>query len=406
MTHVLILNRSALGKARYREWLGPDAGIRVIQNAASAGAPEHGDPYDEIATVGDYDESGLVEALALDMATRERFDRVLAFSEYDLLRAARLRERLGIPGQRVESARAFRDKLVMKRHLAEGGVAVPAFAAVEFATDLLDFAERQGFPVVVKPRAASGSRGVRVLGGPEELNAWLAGEFTDPAVRGGWMAEEFVAGTMFHVDGLLRGDETEICWPSETTSCLGFHHGAAILSHQLDAADPRTEPLRTFTRAALDALPHPELMTFHAEVWQRPDGETLVNEIAGRIGGGPIQKALARAFGVQLKERYVRAEAGADPGPAPSATPGPYAGYAILPTPRGTVEALPGEPFDHPWADARLAAGAEVGARFGGAESSVDEIGSCVVWGEDAARVRERLEAFRAWFDAGFRVRP
>jgi hypothetical protein len=403
VTQLLILNGSLLGETRFRAWLGPDVGIRLIQDAAATGDLADGEAYDEVVVVPDYDDSGLVEAFALDLAARGGFDRVLAFSEYDLLRAARIREHLGIPGQRVESARAFRDKLLMKRHLVAAGVPVADFTDVEFATDLIGFAARVGFPVVVKPRAASGSRGVRVLADEDGLRDWLATEFAGPAVRGGWMAEEFVAGTMFHVDGLLRDGEAEVCWPSETTSCLGHHHGAPILSHQLDAADPRTDPLRTLTRAALDALPHPELMPFHAELWLRPDGEALVSEIAGRFGGGPIQRALTRAFGCELDARYVRAEAGAPPGPPPSAAPAPYAGYALLPTPRGTVEALPGTPFDHPWAAVRIFH--EVGAVLAGPVSSVDAIASCVVWGEDAARVRERLGAFRAWFEAGCRVR-
>ncbi|MFJ9772637.1 acetyl-CoA carboxylase biotin carboxylase subunit family protein [Kitasatospora sp. NPDC101157] len=406
MTRVLILNRSALSRARYREWLGEEAVICLLQNAATADVDPAESACDEVVLVADYDTSGLAEAEAIRMHERYRFDRILAFSEYDLMRAARLREHLGLPGQTVESALAFRDKLVMKQRLAEHRVPVAAFGILDFATDLLEFTERHGFPVVVKPRSASGSRGVRVLADEEELRTWLAGDFTGLPQPGSWMVEEFVDGAMFHVDGLLRQGEAEICWPSETTSCLGFHQGAAIVSHQLDAGDPRTEPLRRLTRDTLAALPHPDVMAFHAELWQRRDGTLLVNEIAGRIGGGPIQKAVASGFGCALKERLVRAELRPDTlapaGDLANAVPAPYAGYVILPTPIGTVAALPPQPFDRPWATAKLKAA--VGGSFSGAVSSVDEIGSCVVTGADGGQVRERLDEFVDWFAEGFRV--
>jgi hypothetical protein len=404
---VLVLHRSSLKRARLREWLGPDATICLIQNAAKLDVDPSDMPYDVVVPVADYDRSGLVEFEARRLHEECAFDRIVAFSEYDLLRAARLRAVLGIAGQDLDSALAFRDKVVMKERLTAGGVAVARFAPVDYAVDLLEFVAHSGFPVVVKPRAAAGSRGVAVLRSEPELAAWLAADFAGGhGPFGSWLVEEFVDGDLFHVDGLVNQGVVEICWPSWTTSCLGFHTGEAIVSHQLDAADPRTPALQDLVRATLASLPHPDPMIFHAEAWQRADGSYLLNEIAGRLGGGPIPRAIERAFSVNLKQRYVLAEVSSElaRGPVSAGPPKPYAGYVMLPTPNGTVVALPGGPFDRPWAESEVSA--QIGDTYGGARSSMDEIGGCVVVGDSPDEVERRLAEFVDWFRADFEVSP
>jgi hypothetical protein len=58
----------------------------------------------------DSDVSGCVEVGALELARRHSVRRIVATQERDLERAAQLREILGLSGQRLQSAAAFRDK--------------------------------------------------------------------------------------------------------------------------------------------------------------------------------------------------------------------------------------------------------------------------------------------------------
>src|SRR4051794_23609901 len=206
----------------YRGWLGDDANIRII--TAPSAVEGMAVPPPGLTTVADYDTSGLVEVAALAEYDRRPYDHLLSLSEYDLLRAARLREVLGIPGQDTASARAFRDKVTMKNHWRRGGVPAAAHAPVETATDLLAFAREHGYPVVVKPRSGTGSRGVSVLADAAEAERWLAGEWSlGLAELSNWMVEAFVDGEMLTVDGILDGDRFDLCWPSTTTSCLAFN---------------------------------------------------------------------------------------------------------------------------------------------------------------------------------------
>ncbi len=202
---VLVLHRSSLKRARLREWLGPDTTICLIQNAAKLDVDPSGVPYDVVVPVADYDRSGLVEFEARRLHEELSFDRLIAFSEYDLLRAARLRAVFGIAGQNLDSALAFRDKVVMKERLTAGRVEVARFAPVDYAVDLIEFVDHSGFPIVVKPRAAAGSRGVTVLRNGAELVAWLAADFAGGhGPFGSWLVEEFVEGQSFHVDHVVN----------------------------------------------------------------------------------------------------------------------------------------------------------------------------------------------------------
>src|SRR5947208_2109501 len=54
-----------------------------------------------------------------------KVDRILANWEPLVMVAARLRERLGVPGMSVDAVRGFRDKQLMKERVAAAGLRVP-----------------------------------------------------------------------------------------------------------------------------------------------------------------------------------------------------------------------------------------------------------------------------------------
>lgn len=235
-------------------------------------------------------------------------------SEFDLLRAARLRAALGIPGQTLASAKAYRDKAVMKELLAAAGIPMAPYAPIPDATTLHTFIAEHGYPVVVKPRTGAGSMGVEVLHDSAELAAYLE---LNPCLGGdddaALLAEKFIAHDLFHVDGLVIDGVLVFSWPSACGSCLSYRDGDALVSAMLDAQDPLFEPLRQLTLEAMGALPTPATTTFHAEIFRTPEGELLLNEIASRIGGGKIYETCRLALDVDMARDYVRAVGGSFP---------------------------------------------------------------------------------------------
>jgi hypothetical protein len=394
---ILVINRLPLNRVPYRSWLGGDARLRMI---ASRDAMTADPAADSVHVVADYD-CGRVEELAVALYRERPYDSIIALSEYDIIRAARLRGFLGVTGQSYESAIAFRDKVSMKDCWAASGVPVTPYAALETATDLLEFSGEHGFPVVVKPRRGAGSRSVSVLHDAADLSKWLDQVWSMPLTGiSGWMAEKFVAGEMLHVDGIIRSGELEICWPSTITSLLEFHRRDPTISVLLDARDPVTARARSAVAAALRALPAPEFAIFHAELWRRPDGSLVLNEIASRIGGGKIRATIAAAFGTDMLQRFVLGSAYPERlgEQVPAAVPARAAGFVLIPPGSGTVGTVPGLPRRFQSGGfVEAAVTAQPGQVFAGAASSIESVAACVAAGSARPEVRSLLDSFAEW---------
>jgi len=119
-------------------------------------------------------------------------DRLEATVEAHTLAAAQVREACTIPGTSVRTAWLCRDKPSMKEALRAAGVPTAASAAVDSAAAAHVFAERVGFPLILKPRSGAGASGtVRVDSGAELDHA--LGVFGGQGT-GSIAVEEFVEG--------------------------------------------------------------------------------------------------------------------------------------------------------------------------------------------------------------------
>ena len=80
----------------------------------------------------------------------------------------------------------FRDKDRMKTVLEGAGVPCAWHKLAVSAGDALEFTERVGFPLVVKPPAGAGAKSTFRLDDPEDLKAWLdvAAQTADPRSPG------------------------------------------------------------------------------------------------------------------------------------------------------------------------------------------------------------------------------
>lgn len=401
---VVVLSRKPLRQRPIHEWLdGATEGVWLVTTKAALEGcgPEVTGAYAGLATVEDY-RSWDVELRAEELARRAGAALVASSSEDDVLRAARLRRRLGLPGQSVASALAYRDKVVMKEAAQAAGIAVPAFAAVDSPLDLLAFVDAHGFPVVVKPRRGAGSEGVRIVEDRAGLDDLLASGALPAAPEqvGRLMVEAFVAGAFHHVDGIAAGGRVVHGWPSRYSSgnAQAVHGARPLTSHLLGADDPDRAALDDLTRRVVAALPSPPLPTsFHLEAWLTPTGPVLC-EVATRTGGAFVADTYERAFGVHLSRESLRGQAGAalaldrQPG-----GPRRYAGWVALTPGPGTFHPPPLPcPVDGVSVDLRLAAGESAPATV----HAGDSVARVVVEGEGPGDVRDRIDAVVAWWEA------
>jgi formate-dependent phosphoribosylglycinamide formyltransferase (GAR transformylase) len=135
-------------------------------------------------------------------------DRLEATIEAHIMAAAQVREACTIPGTSVHTAWLCRDKPSMKEALRAAGVPTAASEAVDSAAAAHAFAERVGFPLVVKPRSGAGASGTVRVDSPSELDLAL-GTFGGQGVES-VAVEEFVEGHEGFYDTITAGGQVAV----------------------------------------------------------------------------------------------------------------------------------------------------------------------------------------------------
>ena len=120
-----------------------------------AGLKKHLDHWQQVANP--FDPLEVARAVAR-LPRRFAAERLETLDERLIEAAAGAREKLGLPGLSLASARLCRDKPAMKEALRRAGLPCAESTAASTRSELAAFAERVGFPLIVKPRAGLGSQ--------------------------------------------------------------------------------------------------------------------------------------------------------------------------------------------------------------------------------------------------------
>ena len=105
-------------------------------------------------------------------------------------------DKLQLPGLSEYTAYLSTNKIAMKSKFIENNVPTPAFSAVKNPDDLYRYAKENGFPFVVKAPDSSGSKGLTIVTGFDELDHAF-----DTAMNvsrcGSVLAEEYISGVEY-----------------------------------------------------------------------------------------------------------------------------------------------------------------------------------------------------------------
>ncbi|MFD7685636.1 NikS protein [Streptomyces sp. NPDC059781] len=406
----LVLHRGSLRANPYEQWLaGRDEKIVLLGSAEQLALfgeelPTTA-PYLHAEVLPDYDTSDRVAERAAELIEEFGVTDLVACQEFDIERAAVLRERYGLPGQRPDTALVYRDKWEMKQAAVRAGIKVADHALLHTAADLTAFAGRHGLPVVVKPRRGALSVGVAVLRTDGELAAWLdTAELTGPDGEPQWLAETFVEGSMCHIDGTVLDGRIATLWPSRYLYALAnFRDRAGRVDIALDVADPLTRRLTEFGERILEAFGGPEHFAFHIEVFHTDDDELVLCEAASRAGGAGVRDVQRALFGFDPMEYPVRRQLGLPVDHEGRADPGQIAGQLLFTKRPGVLRALP-DPATLPPGVLKYTTYAQVGERVPEASHSGDFLVAFVIAGADRAECEARIRAAEAWFTAGLDI--
>lgn len=238
--------------------------------------------------------------------------------EETMVTAYEVAEELGAELNPASAVRYLADKHAMRDLLAERGLSPVAFEAAPTRREVPGAVERIGYPVVVKPSALAGSRGVFLWQGPQDLATWTA------------LVDEYGYDGPFLVEEYLRGPEFSV----ETLSEDGRHQVVGITEKVLgppplfvEAGHVHPAPLPEDRRAAIERLTTDFLTACgyrfgpaHTEVILTERGPRIV-ESQARLGGDRIPRLVHLATGLDV-ERAIFASMAGTPTvvPAPTAT--------------------------------------------------------------------------------------
>jgi len=156
--------------------------------------------YEQIPSVTN--EPALLAAVKKAQA-REWVDRLEATVEAHILPTARVREACTIPGTSLRTAFLCRDKPAMKEALRAAGVPCAQSTGTSSVQEAHVFAERVGYPLILKPRDSAGASGTYRVTNSEELEQALQ---ASGVTQGRSVAvEEFIEGHEGFYDTLTIG---------------------------------------------------------------------------------------------------------------------------------------------------------------------------------------------------------
>jgi biotin carboxylase len=230
---------------------------------------------------------------------------IAVLTEESIELAADLREKLNLPGTHPEAAKRFRNKMLMKEVLGAAGVRVPENAeCIERAQveRLLNKHQR----LVIKPVDGFGSKEVVFIDSVAELNAWY-----ENGKAKGFQAEEYIEGTLYHVNAVVRNGEAILTASAPYLPGMGnidFSSGAPFVSVMLTSGELK-DRLEVFSNDVIRILGMHDGVT-HLEVFLKPDGEIVFCEVGARPGGGGIVLMIEAQYGVNFARASLLLQAG------------------------------------------------------------------------------------------------
>lgn len=238
---------------------------------------------------------------------------VTAATDKPLVMMARIAEKYSFPFYSVETAQWSTDKFQMKERFELGGVPHAQGKLISKAEE----AEGLVFPVIVKPRDNSGSRGVKLCRSKGELEASM-NEALEVSKLDTVLVEEFIEGPEYSIEGLHHDGKSEVIQFTEKKT-TEFPYNVELGHIQpANISDENKHQIREIVSKIGMALNF-ENCPSHTELKINERG-IFVIETSPRLGGDYITSTLTPlSTGVNLEDELLRISLGEEINPTPKA---------------------------------------------------------------------------------------
>jgi biotin carboxylase len=241
------------------------------------------------------------------MARTVHFDKIVALDDYDVEKAASLREHLRLAGMGETTARHFRDKLAMRTKAASVGISVPPFVHLLNYDKVKAYMAGTPPPWVVKPRLQAGALGIKKIHGEQEL--WKCLD-TLGDKQSFYVLEKFIAGNIFHVDSIIYDKDivfSIVCEYGRPPMEVA-HEGRVFSSRTILRGSPDESSLQALNKLTLTSLGLVEGVSHTEFIKGDADGKYYFLETSARVGGAHIADLIEQATGLNLWAEWAKIE--------------------------------------------------------------------------------------------------
>ncbi len=241
------------------------------------------------------------------MAREEKIDRIVALDDFDVEKAATLREHLRIGGMGDTTARYFRDKLAMRKKALDEGINVPPFVHLLNYSEIKSFMEKVGFPYIIKPRMKAGAIGLIKVNSEEEV--WKALEKLGDE-QSFYLMEKFVEGDVYHSDTIIKNGNIIF----DSVSKYGLppmevaHQGRVFTSRIIPPDTDEAKAIVEFNQEIIKILGLKYGVSHTEFIKARGDGKLYFLETSARVGGANLSELVKAATGINLWEEWAKIE--------------------------------------------------------------------------------------------------
>jgi len=236
-----------------------------------------------------------------------KVDAIVALDDYDVEKAAFLRENFRIPGMGQTTGRYFRDKLAMRIKAKEAGIRVPAFSSLFHNADINHFADTVDAPWVLKPRSEASAHGIIKVHDKESLWRHLD-ELGDNRIY--YLIEQFKPGDVYHADGLQVGGKTVFLTVSRYLATpMEISQGGGIFrSANIPYGSDDDKKIKKVNEAIMKAFGLKNGASHTEFIKSREDGEIYFLETASRVGGAHLAEMVEAATDINLWAEWAKIE--------------------------------------------------------------------------------------------------
>ncbi|MES2769200.1 MAG: ATP-grasp domain-containing protein [Bdellovibrionota bacterium] len=256
-----------------------------------------------------------------DMFKNMSFDAIIPLTEKSIPIAQQILKKSLSKKADLEKFNLCHDKFEMKNHARKHHIPITDFILIDEATTPEELAQKFGFPIVLKERDSSGSRGLVIANSIDGLSE----------MKPNMLAEKYIKGKEYSVESFVCNGEIIF---SNTTD-YHTHHVCNIVPAKLDEISKdklskfNSQIIKTF--GIKNGIAHVEYYLTEKNI--------LFGEIAIRPPGGYIMKLIELCYGFSPWKTLIDIECGK--APSVKAKSNCHAAVWILHPGEGVVEREP-----------------------------------------------------------------